>query len=239
MVGAGLVFTSLTVAEWWTLAPLAAGLAIALPALAQIVPAGTFRLRRGVPAAAVAAFLLSAGFLAVDAFLTLMLTEVRGLSLGWAGAAVTIACVTWASGSAWQSGRSDRLPLPTLLRIGTGLAIAGGLAVASALVHSVPILVAYLGWAVVGFGMGVAFPTVPLAAMRDSAAGAEGTDISSVLLLDMLGVATGAGLGGGVVAVSLALGLGLAPAIAGAWALGIAILLALLVVAGRISAPPA
>jgi len=42
-----------------------------------------------VPAAAVAAFLLSAGFLAVDAFLTLMLTDVRGLSLGWAGAAVT------------------------------------------------------------------------------------------------------------------------------------------------------
>jgi hypothetical protein len=40
-----------------------------------------------------------------------------------------------------------------------------------------------------------------------------------------------------VVAVSLALGTGLAPAIAGAWALGVAILLVLLVVAGRISAP--
>jgi MFS family permease len=239
MIGAGFVFTSLTVAEWWTLAPLAVGLAIALPALARIVPPGTFRVQRGVPAAAVAAFLLSAGFLAIDAFLTLMLTEVRGLSLGWAGAAVTIACVTWAAGSAWESGRTDRLPLSRLLRIGTGLTIAGGLAVATALVHSVPVLVAYLGWALVGFGMGVAFPTVPLAAMRDSAAGQEGTDISSVLLLDMLGVATGAGLGGGVVAVSIAFGAELAPAIAGAWALGVAILLTLLVVAGRISPPAA
>ena len=100
-----------------------------------------------------------------------------------------------------------------------------------------PVGVAYVGWALVGFGMGVAFPTIPLAAMRGSAAGAEGTDVSSVLLLDMLGVATGAGLGGGVVAVTLALGVGLAPAIGGAWALGIAILLVLLVVAGRISAP--
>ena len=67
-----------------------------------------------------------------------------------------------------------------------------------------PVGVAYVGWALVGFGMGVAFPTIPLAAMRGSAAGAEGTDVSSVLLLDMLGVATGAGLGGGVVAVTLA-----------------------------------
>ena len=47
MVGAGLVFTSLTVAEWWTLGVLALGLVIGLPALARIVPAGTFRLRPG------------------------------------------------------------------------------------------------------------------------------------------------------------------------------------------------
>jgi hypothetical protein len=239
MVGAGLVFTSFTVAEWWTLVALAAGLAIGLPALARIVPAGTFRLQRGVPAAAVAAFLLSAGFLAVDAFLTLMLTEIRGLSLGWAGAAVTIACVTWATGSAWQSGRTDRLPLPTLLRIGTGITIVGDLAVATVLVRSVPVAVAYVGWALVGFGMGVAFPTIPLAAMRGSAAGAEGTDISSVLLLDMLGVSTGAGLGGGVVAVTHAMGIELSAGIGGAFAVGVAVLVVLLVVAGRISGPPA
>jgi MFS family permease len=235
MVGAGLVFTSLTVAEWWTLGVLALGLAVGLPALARIVPAGTFRLERGVPAAAVAAFLLSAGFLAVDAFLTLMLTEIRGLSLGWAGAAVTIACVTWAAGSAWQSGRTDRLPLSRLLRVGTAVTIVGDLAVATALFRSVPVGVAYVGWALVGFGMGVAFPTIPLAAMRGSAVGAEGTDVSSVLLLDMLGVATGAGLGGGVVAVTRAMDIELAKGIGGAWALGIAILVALLVVAGRIS----
>jgi MFS family permease len=145
MVGAGLVFTSFTVAEWWTLVALAAGLAIGLPALARIVPAGTFRLRRGVPAAAVAAFLLSAGFLAVDAFLTLMLTKVRGLSLALAGAALTIATVTWALGSAWQSGWTDRLRLPTLLRIGVGLTMVGFLAEAAVLMRDVPVFVAYVG----------------------------------------------------------------------------------------------
>jgi predicted MFS family arabinose efflux permease len=239
MAGAGLVFTSLTVAEWWALGGLALGLAIALPALARIVPAGTFRLQRGVPAAAVAAFLLSAGFLAVDAFLTLMLTKVRGLSLGLAGAALTIATVTWAAGSAWESGWTDRLRLSTLLRIGVGLTIVGFVAEAAVLMRDVPVVMAYAGWAVVGLGMGIAFPTLPLAAMRGSTAGAEGADISSVLLLDMLGVATGAGLGGGVVALTTAMDIELANGIGGAFVIGIAIMFVLLIVAGRISGPRA
>jgi hypothetical protein len=102
----------------------------------------------------------------------------------------------------------------------------------------VPVAVAYIGWAVVGLGMGVAFPTVPLAAMRGSVAGAEATEVSSVLLLDMLGVATGAGLGGGVVAVTSALDIDLAKGIGGAYAIGIMALLGLLIVAGRILPTP-
>jgi len=60
-----------------------------IPALRRIVPAGTLTARRGVPAASAAAFLASAAaflasaaFFAIDGFLTLMLTETRGLSIG-------------------------------------------------------------------------------------------------------------------------------------------------------------
>jgi MFS family permease len=242
MVGAGLVFTSLTVVRWWAIAGVVAGLAVGVPALAHIAPPGILRLRPGVPAAAATAFLLSMGFLAVDAFLTLMLRNVRGLSLGRAGLAVTFATITWAAGSAWQSSRTDRRSLAWLLRVGTVFTLVGELAVASALITVVPVEAAYVGWILVGFGMGVAFPTVPLAAMRASAEGEEATEVSSVLLMDMLGVATGAGLAGGVVAVTGALDIGLAPGIAGAYAIGIAALLVLLAVSGRISAaegPPA
>jgi hypothetical protein len=237
MVGAGLVFTSLTIVRWWALAMLGVGLAVGLPALGRIAPPGTFRMRPGLPAAAVAAFLLSLGFLAVDAFLTLMLTEVRGLSLGQAGAAVTIATLTWAAGSAWQSGRAERVPLSTLLRIGVWFTIVGELGVASALLAEVPVLAAYVGWTLVGFGMGVAFPTVPLAAMRGSDLGQEASEVSSVLLMDMLGVATGAGLGGGVIAVTRAQGIGLTTGLGGAYAIGVVALLALVVMAGRIQLP--
>ena len=228
MVGAGLVLTSLTVVRWWALAPIAAGLAIAWPALRRIAPAGTFRAARGVPAAAASAFLLSMGFLAMDAFLTLMLTGVRGISLGFAGLAVTSATLTWAAGSAWQSGRAQRVPLTRLMCFGTVLVLVGEIAVATTLILAVPLAVAFVGWAVVGLGMGITFPTPPLATMRRSKAGEEAGELSSVLLMDMLGVATGSGLGGAAVALSEALGAPLRAGLAGAFAIGGVALVALL-----------
>lgn len=234
MVGAGFVFTSLTIIRPWTLAILAVGLAIGVPALRHIAPPGTFRVARGIPASAASAFLLSLGFLAMDAFLTLMLTQVRGVSLAEAGLAITAATITWAAGSAWQSGRAQRMPLGRLMAIGTLALIAGELAVASTLSTSVPLAVAYLGWGVVGLGMGITFPTLPLATMRLTAAGSEASQLSSVLLMDMLGVATGAGLGGGAVALSEAMGRPLAAGLAGAFAIGGAALLALLFTGRRI-----
>ena len=234
MVGAALVFTSLTIVRPWALALVAAGLAIAVPALRRIVPPGTLRAAPGVPAAALAAFLLSFGFLAVDAFLTLMLTEVRGQSLAAASIAVTGATVSWSLGSMWQSGRADRTPLARLVVVGTIPVLIGSAAVASALWTGVPLIVAYAGWALVGAGMGVVFPTIPLAAMRHAGAGEESSELSSVLLMDMLGVATGAGLGGGAVALVEALDAPLAAGIGGSFAMGFVALLGLVAVARRI-----
>jgi MFS family permease len=237
MIGAGLVFISLTIVRPWALSMLAVGFAIGVPALRRIVPPGTFQAVRGVPAAALAAFLLSFGFLAVDAFLTLMLTDIRGQSLTRASIAVTGATVSWALGSLWQSGRAERTPLPRLVVAGTLMVIVGSAAVASALSLEVPLLVAYLGWALVGAGMGIVFPTIPLAAMRQAEAGEESTELSSVLLMDMLGVATGAGLGGGAVALAEARGAPLAVGIGGSFAMGMVALLGLLAVARRIVSP--
>ncbi len=234
MLGAGLVFTSLTFVRWWALPMLAAGLALAIPALTRIVPRGTFRAAPGLPAAAAAAFLLSLGFLAVDAFVTLMLTEVRGLSLAEASVAITVATLTWAGGSAWQSGRTERTALSRLLAIGATLVAVGEAGVATGLVVAVPVAVAYVGWGIVGAGMGIAFPTIPLSAMRASAVGEEAGQVSAVLLTDMLGVATGAGLGGGMIAIARATGADVTAGLAGAFALGIATVLVLLVVARRI-----
>lgn len=237
MVGAGFVFTSLTIVRPWALAIMGVGLAIGVPALRRIVPPGTFRAAPGVPAAAASAFLLSMGFLAMDGFLTLMLTEVRASSLGGAGIVITAATITWAGGSAWQSGRAQRLPLARLMTVGTILVAAGEVAVATTLLASVPVATAYVGWAVVGAGMGITFPTLPLATMRASGGGEEASELSSVLLMDMLGVATGAGLGGGAIALAEARGASLSVGLGGAFAIGGLALVALLVTGRRVGGP--
>jgi hypothetical protein len=59
-----------------------------------------------------------------------------------------------------------------------------------------------------------------------------------VLLTDMLGVATGAGLGGGMIAIASATGAPVTAGLAGAFALGIAAMLVLLVLAPRIPGGP-
>jgi MFS family permease len=221
MVGAGLVFASITAVAWWVPVAVAVGLAIGVPALRRIAPRGTFTAAPGPGAIAAAAFLLSVSFLAMDAFLTLMLTRIRGLSLGAAGLAITLATVTWAAGALWQSNRAGERSLGGLVGIGAVLLFAGEAAVASTLWLHVPLAVAFVGWGVVGLGMGIAFATIPLAAMRVSESGEEGEELSAVLLMDMLGVATGAGLGGAAIALSAALDATLRAGLAGAFGLAL------------------
>ena len=234
MVGAGFVFAALTVAEWWVPVAVVAGLAVGVPALRHIAPHGTFRAAPGMPATAAAAFLLSVSFLAMDAFLTLMLTEVRGLSLGASGLVITVASITWAIGAWWQSNRAEQRTLSWLVAVGTALLFGGQTAVASTLWLQVPLAIAYVGWGVVGLGMGIAFATIPLAAMRASESGEESSELSSVLLMDMLGVATGAGLGGAAVAMSDAFDATLRTGIAGAFTIALVTALALAAISGRI-----
>jgi MFS family permease len=239
MIGAGFVFVALTAFAWWVPVAVAAGLAIGIPALRHIAPPGTFRAAPGHGAIGASAFLLSVSFLAMDAFLTLMLTRQRGLSLGAAGLAITVATITWALGALWQSNRAGERRLSWLVGVGTLLLLVGQIAVTITLVPEVPLALAYIGWGVVGAGMGIAFATIPLAAMRVSGTGEEGEELSSVLLMDMLGVATGAGLGGAAIAMSDALGAPLRTGLAGAFALGIVAAVLLLLITPRIpSGPP-
>jgi MFS family permease len=236
MLGAGLVFSALTVVRWWAPIFIIAGAVIAWPALRQIVVPGTFRAVAGIPAAGASAFLLSFGFIASDSFLTLMLTRVRGLSLQAASIALTTAAVTWSVGSAWQSGRTDRLSLSRLMQLGTGLIMLGEVAVFATLWTAVPFAVGFVGWAGVGLGMGIAFPTPALATMQQSQQGKEGRQLSSVLLMDMLGVASGAGFGGGAIAIAKARHASISWGIGASYTMGLVALALLLVIATRLVA---
>lgn len=231
--GAAMFLAGLTDLSPWSIPLIVAGLAVALPALLRIVPKGTLTARRGFPAASAAAFLLSVSFVSADAFLTLMLTSVNGRTLAEAGLVITCVTIAWTLGSWWQSRVAVSRDLGSLVIVGSVLVIVGTLAAAGGLLHW-PLALPYVGWSVAGFGMGIAFPTIPLSVMNASAAGEEASELSSVLLMDTLGVAVGAGLGGASVALAETSGAELRAGIAGAFAIGLVAAILVLAIARRL-----
>lgn len=234
MVGTGLFLAGLTRITWATPLLVPAGLAIGLPGLARITPRGTITARPGLPAAAAAAFLTSCAFLAVDGFLTLMLTKVRGLTLGQAGLIITAASLSWATGSWYESRVVGRRGARWLTTTGALVIAVGTVFVAGGLVPDLPIVVAYVGWALGGLGMGIVFPTIPLSVMSEAKPGREAGELSSTILMDFLGVGLGAGLGGASVALADAGTISLEAGIAGAFAIGLLAALLLALVGRRI-----
>jgi MFS family permease len=234
MLGAGLFLAGLTQIGWWTAVLVPLGLLLGVPALRRVTPAGTLVARPGLAAAAAAMFLASAAFLAIDGFLTLMLVNVRGLSLTAAGLIVTGAAFSWAFGSWLQSRILLRVGARWLTSFGASMIALAAILVSTGLVESLPLAIAYVGWGFGGFGMGIVFPTIPLSVMAEATEGREAGELSSTILMDFLGVGTGAGLGGASVALAAAGVISLEAGIAGAFAVGLAFALLLVLVGRRI-----
>lgn len=233
MVGAGALLAGLTDLSVWSAPLVLIGLAVTIPALRRITPPGTLTARRGLPAASAAAFLASAAFFAIDGFVTLMLTQTRGLSVGVAGVVLTFSALAWAVGSWWQSRVSARLGTRWLTSFGALLIAAGGTVVAIGLLD-VPLAVPYAGWAIGSVGMGIVFPTIPLSVMRQATEGSEAAELSSTILMDYLGVGIGAGLAGVSIALAGAGTISIEAGLAGAFGLGVAFSLVLALVGRRL-----
>jgi MFS family permease len=234
MLGTGVFLAGLTRISWLTVVLVPIGLAIGLPGLRRITPPGTLRARPGLPAAAAAAFLLSCAFLAVDGFLPLMLTSVRGLSVGEAGLIITAASLSWAAGSWWESRVVARRGARWLTSFGALLLALAMVLVSAGLIRTWPIAIPYVGWAIGGFAMGVVFPTIPLSVMGEATGGREARELSSTILMDFLGIGVGAGLGNASVALADAGTISLQAGIAGAFAIGVLTALLLALVGRRI-----
>lgn len=183
-----------------TVALIGVGLAIAGMAARQLLPAGTMRVARGLPAAVVTAGLLNLAFFGVDTFVPLGLTAVRGQSAAAAGLALTAATITWTTGSWVQARMATRVRRSHMSAVGLALVLLGVLGVALAMLPAAPVLLAALSWAVAGLGIGLAFSTLSLVALESAAPGQEGTASAAIQLANQLGVAFGTATGGAIIA---------------------------------------
>lgn len=185
-------------------AMLVGGVALALPALRRLLPAGTMRAQHGLPAAIATVGLLGFAFFGAEAFLPLSLTQVRGQSTTVSGLALTAATVTWTAGAWIQARLAARANRIGLTVSGLLLIIGGVAGIALVLTTAVPVAFATIAWGIAGLGMGVAYSTATLVVLESVPAGEEGVSSSAAQLLFVLGTALATGLGGTVVALATA-----------------------------------
>ena len=200
-------------------AAIAAGLAAAAIGLRRLLPVGTLRLTPGLGALVVARAGFFAGFIGVEAFLALMLTDLQGLSSAATGAVIATGAITWTAGSWWQArrdasdeGRSarGRRVVIGVGFLGVGLALQGvalaGVGGGAAWVTAV----AVLGWMTAGFGIGTAHATSSVFAFalaeRDGVA--PGRVSVALQLADNVGAAFVTGLAGAALAFVNAVAVG-------------------------------
>lgn len=178
-----------------------AGAGASIVSLRRLLPPGTFLARAGLPAVVATAGLTNVAFGGAEAFLPFALTEVRGLTPSRAGLALTAAVLSWTAGTQIQSRRAHRWP-PRLVTAGGLVFVTVGIgSTLAVLAEGVPVYVGVLTWAVSGFGMGLAIPTIALATLAEAADDALGSASAAMNLATVLGLAMGTGLGGAVLAI--------------------------------------
>lgn len=178
-----------------TVWPGLAAAVVLVPALRVLLPAGTLRARRQLPRVVLARGLFAGAFFAVEAYVPLTLTVVHGYSPALAGLPLTVGAIGWSAVSVWQ-GRHPDLSRWALVRVGF-LILAVGLAGMAAIAPSGgPAWLAAPLWAVAGAGMGLAFPSATVLALRHAKPGERGFVSSALQVSDMIFSAALVGLGG-------------------------------------------
>jgi MFS family permease len=234
VLGVGLVLAGGTVGHpVATVVLIAAGLPLAVPAFIRLVPAGTVRLRAGLPAIIAVRGLLTCAFFGVDAYVTLAAAEGRGGSTRLGGIALSVTAVLWTVGAWAQERVVARLGPRTLDRAAFSL-----LAVASTgmLVTALwlPAWVIIPAWGLAGIGMGIGYAPLSVSALGAAEDGKEGQATAALTLCDTLGVSLGTGAGGALIALGDGRGWDSSTGVALAFALGIAVAVGGLVAAGRL-----
>jgi MFS family permease len=201
-VGVGAAFTAVSgVPLPVALVLLLVGIPLAINALVHLLPTGTLRLARGIPATVAVRGLLTFGFFAADAYVPLTVVDGRGGSSWIAGAALTMSALTWSAASWVQANLIDRIGPRALDRIGFA-ALAAGVALMLAVARGLPVGLAVVAWAIAGFGIGIAYAPQAVTVLASAKPGEEGSASAAIQLSDAVGIALGTGVAGGIISLA-------------------------------------
>ncbi|GAA2864544.1 MFS transporter [Nonomuraea rubra] len=157
---------------------LAAGIVLLAVSLPKLLLPGSLRAARGLPTGPLLRGLAFGSYTAAEVLIPLMLKYERGLSVTAAGIVLTIGALGWSTGS-WLKGRG-LIGNMAALRGGALLIAAGISLVTLVLIDPLPLVLAHVGMAAVGLGIGVLHPTVSVLVLEMSKEGEEGNNSAAV-----------------------------------------------------------
>ncbi|WP_158080369.1 MFS transporter [Streptomyces sparsogenes] len=169
---------------------LGAGLLALVAGLRELLPRGSTRLRRGVPAVIAVRGLLAGAFYAVESVVPLSLATLHGFGTAAAGLPLLAGSIGWWAGAQAQ-GRITKVTRPSLLRWGLVALACCFVGMAALCLEGAPGWPVYLLWIVGGLGMGVSVPTTGVLVLEQSAEDETGANSSALQISDV----TAAGLG--------------------------------------------
>jgi MFS family permease len=187
--GLGLMQAAAEAVSWWSIPLLVAGLTLGLPALRSLLPAGAWRLARGLPTVIVLRGILTCAFFGAESYLPLTLTRVHHATPRVVGIPLTLAALGWALGSWWQ-GRRPRPKVP-VLRAGFAIVAVGVTLLVIIASPTVSLWLAVPIWATAGAGMGIAMPTISVLMLDLSPAASQGRNSAALQISDMVGSIVG------------------------------------------------
>ena len=179
----------------------------------SLLPKGTTRAARGIPAAVASRGFLTFAFFAADAFVPLAVEDVRSRP-GLVAVSVTAATLAWTTGSWVQARLHEAWDSVRIIRTGFSVLAVGLAGTALLLVRDMPVVLGLVGWTVAGFGIGMAFSPLTLVVLREAPPGREGVSSAALSFMETVGIAAGTGLGGIAVATADSTRTGIAVAFA-------------------------
>jgi len=187
--------------DWRVIALAVIGVAAVGLAMPRLMPPGFWRFQTGMAALMWVRLTLAGAFFASSSFLTLMLTQDRGIGTERAGWALSFGALGWTLGTLLQSRSWMRLRRDRIILIG---AVTTAAAIATMAVFAgwsaVPLGVAIAALVAAGFGMGMGVASTSLALMTLSPPESIGRNTSSLQVADGVGSAFVAGIGGTIMA---------------------------------------
>ena len=166
-----------------------AAIALAAWAARPLLPPGTLRAARGMPATVLLRLIVAGAFFGSEIYLPYLFIDRYEFSPSLAGAVLTGAGVAWAAAS-WLQGRlGDRVSNTQAVQIGASLLAMALVVVLLVAAFTLSPVIAFVAWTLAGGAMGFMYPRFSVAVLSLSPVSAQGFNSAALSIGESLGAA--------------------------------------------------